>query len=66
MKPIRLLKPWKCWSIGHVIPDMPPNQASLLIDRGIAEHVRRAKKPAAVTATGATEVMRAGNDYLTR
>jgi hypothetical protein len=37
MTAIILKMPWKIWPAGHVIPEMPDNQASLLISRGIAE-----------------------------
>lgn len=59
MTAIRLLKAWKRWSIGHVFTDMPENQASLLIERGIAERQK--------AVTGAAKgAMRASRDYVTR
>jgi hypothetical protein len=45
MTAIVLLKPWKIWPIGHVIPEMPPAQARLLVGRGIARE-KDDKKPA--------------------
>jgi len=46
MTAIVLLKPWKIWPIGHVIPDMPAGQASLLLGRGICEEVKAVQAPA--------------------
>lgn len=47
MTAIVLLKPWRIWPIGHIIPEMPPGQASVLINRGIArEESGEAKKSA--------------------
>lgn len=41
---IRLKQAWKIWPIGHIIPDIPANQARSLIARGVAEEVA-AEKP---------------------
>jgi hypothetical protein len=60
MTAIRLMKPWKIWGIGHVISEMPPNQAALLIARGIAEHA------AAAARSPVREAMAAGKNYITR
>lgn len=54
MKQIKLIKPWKIWSSGHVIENMPDNIATSLISRGVA--ILAAPKAA----------MRAGRDYVTR
>lgn len=59
MTAITLKKSWKIWSPGHVIPDMPDNQAALLIARGIAE-------PHAAAPVTVREAMRAGKDYITK
>jgi hypothetical protein len=45
MTAIRLLRAWKVWPLGHVIPEMPEAQASALIGRGIAEVAREARSP---------------------
>ena len=36
---IRLTKPWKIWSPGHVITDMPPGLAASLIAMKTGEEV---------------------------
>lgn len=60
MTAIRLKKAWKIWPVGHVIPDMPANQASLLIGRGIAEEA------SATARSPVREAMRSGREYVTR
>ncbi len=45
MTAIVLLKPWKVWPIGHVIPEMPGNLARALIARGVGRE-QDEKKPA--------------------
>jgi hypothetical protein len=55
MTKIKLLKAWRIWSAGHIIPEMPENISASLVARGIAEIVN---KPSAA--------MRAGRDYITR
>lgn len=60
MTAIRLKKPWKIWGVGHVIPEMPEGQASLLIGRGIAE-LETKVAPARVR-----EVLTAGKNYVTK
>ena len=37
MTAIRLVKPYKIWQAGSVIPEMPGNLARNLMQRGIAE-----------------------------
>lgn len=58
---VRLLQAWKIWPEGHEFPDMPPNVASDLIRRKIAEEVAVVEVPARKRAG-----MRAGRDYVTR
>jgi hypothetical protein len=61
MTAIRLKQAWKRWSIGHVFPDMPQNQAQLLIARGIAEPLNAKRERGKVRQT-----MQAGLDYITK
>lgn len=60
---IVLKQAWKQWGVGHVFTDMPPNQASELIRRGIAEEAVDGK-PRTRRARGTG--MQAGLDYETR
>jgi hypothetical protein len=57
---IRLKQAWKIWPVGHVIPEMPDNQAALLIQRGIAEPASK------VARAPIREAMKSGRDYVTR
>jgi hypothetical protein len=61
MTAIKLKQSWKIWPKGHVISEMPDNQATLLIERGIAEAV-----PAEQVRRRGAGGMRAGRDYVTR
>lgn len=55
---IQLKQSWKIWGVGHVIPDMPDGQASMLIGRGVAAEVREVRAPV-------RQVLRAKN-YVTK
>lgn len=61
---VRLLKPWKQWSLGHEFPDMPANQAQVLIGRGLAEEIVPTLREKSGKSSRAG--MRAGHDYITR
>lgn len=36
---VRLLRPWKFWSVGRILSDCPDGVANTLIKRGHAERV---------------------------
>jgi predicted XRE-type DNA-binding protein len=41
---VRLLKPWKFWSVGRILSDCPDGAANMLIKRGVAEQVQQVKQ----------------------
>lgn len=59
---VRLIQAWKYWGVGHEFPDMPPNVATDLIRRKIAEEVAEI----VVAQPRRRASMRAGADYVTR
>jgi predicted XRE-type DNA-binding protein len=42
---VKLLKPWKFWSVGRILSDCPDGAANMLIKRGVAEQVKPQEKP---------------------
>lgn len=63
MTAIRLKQAWKIWPSGHVIPEMPEGQASMLIRRGVAEVVQPKSAPSPIR-----EIMSLGKraNYVTK
>jgi hypothetical protein len=55
---VRLKKPYRIWSKGHVLPEMQDNEAAILIKRGIAEKY--------VVSSPAKKIMHAGRDYVAK